>query len=173
MSQEHEKVRRKVYSSHVVTTTNQDENTEKQLKEFRQLEPMLVLAKWLGHGELSTAADILSSTIHSFTSSSKVYTLCLSWHLFKSSSQQHSNSTSLEKCREQVDACFCLFRGHPFLTQRGKACIKRLTLLIHKNTISYVSIYRTQQQQPRYMYPLNDLRDRYGTQGRTSISIDV
>ena len=57
----------------MVRTTDQDESTEVQPKEFRQPEPMLVLAKWLGPGELCTAADILSSTFDSLTSTTVVY----------------------------------------------------------------------------------------------------
>ena len=45
--------RRRVYSSHVGRTADQDESIEMQLKEFGQPEPVLVhvVVKWLGLGQ--------------------------------------------------------------------------------------------------------------------------
>ena len=62
---------------------------------------MLVLAKWLGPGELSTTADILSSTFHSFTSSSEVYiykhimaiVAATPFQKFKLAQQRHRSSS--------------------------------------------------------------------------------
>ena len=42
--------RNRVYSSYVGRRTDQERSTELQLKEFKQAEPMLVVAKWFGPG---------------------------------------------------------------------------------------------------------------------------